>query len=385
MDIILFFQSAQDKSWRDKLAGVYRFAREQDWLVQVVNRDVQPMNIRRLMAQWKPIGCLVDRAATDSAAPDKFFGSLPVVYHDQNPQHPSHLHPNLLHDSAASARLAGNELLELDLPLYAYAAHQTPHFWCIERRNAFCRQVRDAGKEFIDLPKDGLVDVLRDLPKPCGILASDDLRAMDVFQAAKAAHATIPDDIALASIDNDEMLCEGVTPGITSVRPDFEGAGYRLAQMLAEEIEAKHKKAKAQSRSRTEFYYPLKIVRRGSTRRLPHSDPRVRRALEFLRCNAFRPHVTIDDVLTEMRCSRRLATLRFRELTGHSIVEELLDLRLGRAKELLSETDLPIGEIVRRSGYTSVSFLKRVFKDRTGMTMRTWRIQHRDKHPDAYE
>ena len=378
MDIILFFQSAQDKSWRDKLSGVYRFAREKDWLVQVVNHDVQSLNIRRLMAQWKPIGCLVDRAATNSSAPDRFFGDMPVVYHDQNPQKPSRMHPNLLHDSAASARLAGTALLAMDLPLYAYAAHEKCHFWCTERRNAFCQQVRDAGKKFIDLPRDKLVEAIRDLPKPCGILASDDKRAMDVFQAAKASKASIPDDIALASIDNDEMLCEGVTPGITSVRPDFEGAGYRLAQMLAEEIDARQgrRQENSMSRCRTEYYHPLKIIKRGSTRILPRSDPRVRRALEFLRCNAFRPHVMIDDVIAQMRCSRRLATLRFRELTGHSIVDELIELRIVRAKELLSETDLPIREIVHRSGYTSESFLKRIFKKRVGMTMRDWRIQH---------
>ena len=36
MDVVLFFQSTSRKSWRVKLAGAFRFAKERDWLVQVV-------------------------------------------------------------------------------------------------------------------------------------------------------------------------------------------------------------------------------------------------------------------------------------------------------------------------------------------------------------
>jgi hypothetical protein len=93
MDIILFFQSAQDKSWRDKLSGVYRFARERSWFVQVVSRFSSPNEIRRALKEWQPLGCLVDRGMEKGAPTDRIFGSLPVVYLDQNPSRPSLVHP----------------------------------------------------------------------------------------------------------------------------------------------------------------------------------------------------------------------------------------------------------------------------------------------------
>ena len=373
MDIVLFFQSAKDKSWRDKLAGVYRFAREHDWFIQVVDHDASPRDIRRTLEKWKPIGCLVDRARASTAAPDKVFRRIPAVYHDQDPRHPSCAHPNLLHDSAASARMAGNELLCLDLPVYAYAPRRERLFWCRERCVAFRRLVRERGKRFIELDPEDLIGSIAALPSGCGILASDDAVAFNVCQAAKAAGRVIPDDFALASIDNDEMLCEAVTPGITSVQPDFEGAGYHLAEMLAAEISAFA--AGRPRKPRTEVYLPLRIVRRGSTRLLPKTDPRVSRALEYLRRNVSNSSLRTDDVVKIMKCSRRLATLRFREMTGHSIGDEILGLRLSEARRLLAETGLPISEIVMRCGYGSGSFMKRRFKEATGLSMRDWRAR----------
>ena len=371
MDVILFFQSARDKSWRDKLAGVYRFAREHDWLVQVIDRDTPPRDIRRLLDKWKPIGCLVDRARATAAAPDKTFGPLPVVYHDQNPSHASAIHPNLLQDSSACTKIASDELLSLGLPNYAYAPSAERYFWCTERHNCFRATVRKAGKRFFELNPANFTDSLSGIPKPCGVLAANDRVALDIFQAAKAVGLSIPDDIAIVGIDNDEIICEAVTPGITSVQPDFESAGYHLAEMLAAEMANAGKPRRG--KAHTEFYRPLRIVRRGSTRILAKTDPRVSRALEFLRRNACRTSLRVDEVVAVMRCSRRLATMRFREVTGHSIVDEIKELRFLRTCELLSANRMRISEIVTACGYRSESFLKKTFRQRTGFSMREWK------------
>ena len=71
-----------------------------------------------------------------------------------------------------------------------------------------------------------------------------------------------------------------------------------------------------------------------------------------------------------MNCSRRLATLRFREAVGHSIVDEIHDVRFQHACKLLDETDMPIYDIVSDCGYDSESFFKKYFKLRTGLSMK---------------
>ncbi|MBR4614924.1 MAG: hypothetical protein IKO55_04905, partial [Kiritimatiellae bacterium] len=96
------------------MSGIHRFAQEHDWFVQVVERYSTATDIRRALKNWAPAGCLVDRAMSNGRAPDAFFRGIPTVYLDQNPGKPSAEHPCLLHDSAASASLAAQELFAND-------------------------------------------------------------------------------------------------------------------------------------------------------------------------------------------------------------------------------------------------------------------------------
>ena len=389
MNVVLFFQSTTQKSWREKLAGVYRAARDHDWLVQVIDRTSSPSDVLAALRNWNPIGCLVDRAMASGSAPDRIFGKLPVVYLDQNPKHPSRRHPCVLHDSAATAHMAATELLALDLPSYGFIHPAKVHFWSAEREAVFRTEVKKAGKRYVGCHAgdETLQDWLVSLPKPCGLLLAHDLVAHLVFHAAHAAGISIPRDLPIVSIDNDEIICESLKPGLTSVLPDFEGAGYRLGSLLARMIDASRKERTSTRQHgeimpterplvASEHYGPLRLIRRGSSRRIANSDPRIMRALEFIRQNALDRTITIDEIITVMNCSRRHATTLFKECTGHSIVDEILNLRLEHACELLQRTDIPVSDIIARCGYASESFFKKHFAIRTGMSMRAWRKSH---------
>lgn len=380
MEIILFFQSTLRKSWRQKLSGVHKFARERNWFIQVIDRYATAKEIRHAIEEWSPHGCLVDRAMSRGAPPDILFRGIPTVYLDQDPSHPSHLHPCLLHDSAAEAALAGAELLAHARAAYAYIGTGTNVHWDKARLSQFRQDVASAGVPFTLLPATGLKEAIGRLPKPCGILGANDVCAVKAFHAAIAAGFNVPDDVAIMGIDNDEMYCEAVSPGLTSAEPDFEGAGYRLAQMLAEEIakmEDERKDGKRRMRERdlakVEFYGPLRVVRRGSTAARPGLNPGVRRALEYIRRHAGETSLRIDDVISEMRCSRRLGTLLFKQETKRTILEEIHEQRLQKACDLLARTRLPIAAVVLQCGYRSDSFVKKLFHARTGMTMREYR------------
>lgn len=374
MDVILFFQSTLSKSWRQKLAGVHQFARERDWFVQVISRYATAGETRRAMQEWAPIGCLVDRAMSRGAPPDILFGSIPTVYLDQNPACPSRRHPCLLHDSAAEAALAGGELLARKCASYAYIGMEEGLHWDRDRLEQFTRDAKDAGTKVTVLSRQGLKEAIAALPKPCGILGANDYCAIQAFHAATAAGYSIPDEVAIAGVDNDEIYCESVSPGLTSAEPDFEGAGYRLAQMLAREIENAKKRTDGPPTEPTiEKYGPLRLVRRGSTAAPSGAGPRVRRALEYIRRHAFDPEIRIDDVVAEMKCSRRMGTLVFRQETKRTILGEIQERRFQRACELLASSRLPIATVVAQCGYKSDSFIKKMFLERTGRTMSEYR------------
>ena len=376
MEIILFFQSTLRKSWRQKLAGVHKFAREHNWFVQVIDRYATVREIRHAIDEWSPRGCLVDRAMNRGAPPDLLFKDIPAVYLDQDPSHPSRLHPCLLHGAAAEAARAGAELIARTYASYAYIGTGTDVHWDKARLAQFRKDVASAGAPFTLLPAEGLKEAICRLPKPCGILGANDGCAVKAFHAATAAGFSVPDDVAIIGIDNDEIYCEAVSPGLTSVEPDFEGAGYRLAQMLAEEIE-KRETGKGNGRGRrkikTEFYGPLRIVRRGSTAATPVQNPSVRRALEYIRRHACEATLRLDDVISEMHCSRRFGTRLFKQETEKTILDVIHEQRFQKACDLLAHTRFPIATVVLQCGYRSDSFVKKMFLARTGMTMREYR------------
>ena len=52
----------------------------------------------------------------------------------------------------------------------------------------------------------------------------------------------------------------------------------------------------------------------------------------------------------------------YKERTGRNIIDRITEVRLEKAEELLSGTDMPITEICRATGYSSSSYFHRVFR-----------------------
>lgn len=130
-------------------------------------------------------------------------------------------------------------------------------------------------------------------------------------------------------------------------------------------------------------YGALRLVRRGSTQILAGNDPRVGHALEFIRRHACEHGLSTGDVIAIMGCSRRLATERFKKAVGHSILDEIHARRFDEVLRLLRNPHQQIEPIADLCGYSAPSFLKRIFKKKTGLTMRAWRKRAADRGPAA--
>lgn len=370
---ILFFQSATltSKSWRDKLSGTYRYATEAGWHVQMIHTNTSPSDIRESIALYRPLGCIVDRSRWIARPPNSFFGGLPVVLMDQNPRTAGNRYSCINHDSTATARLAAEELLKLGLSAYTYVPWFYPTAWSLEREKGFAQTIRAAGKTYIRwTDPNNIAEQLALLSRPCGILCANDQVAKDIIARATLLGLKIPDDLAIIGIDNDELICEHTQPSLTSILPDFEQGGYLAAQMLAELIRNPH------LRTRTINYGPREIFRRESTRHFAKSDPRVRKAISYIHAHAFDPGLRSDDVIREMHCTQTFGNRRFREITGHTIRDEIQSLRLEKAFRLLRNPNQAITPISTFCGYQSEAFFKRLFKQTTGQTMREWQKSH---------
>ena len=55
--------------------------------------------------------------------------------------------------------------------------------------------------------------------------------------------------------------------------------------------------------------------------------------------------------------SRRVLEARFRKVLGHTPHEEIVRVQIGRVKELLAHTDLPLGAVAHQVGYAHPEYL----------------------------
>ena len=65
----------------------------------------------------------------------------------------------------------------------------------------------------------------------------------------------------------------------------------------------------------------------------------------------------------------------FREATGKSLQDFIASLRMEKAKELLSATDMPVREVGEMVGYSDQNYFSRRFKSMVGLSPREYRKQ----------
>lgn len=252
---------------------------------------------------------------------------------------------------------------------YAFVPDLAGHTWSRLRGEAFVAELkrngfrtaiyRTRGKGY-DLPK--LRAWLQELPRPAGIFAAFDDRAIQVLEACRDADLDVPREIAVIGVDNDETLCPHTTPPLTSVQPDHERIGALAAERLREMLDGRRL-----ARPEHIMVGVKRIEVRESTSPVTHSGKLVQRALAFISAHYAEP-IRPRDVVRELKISRRLADLRFSELKGESIGKTILYTRLEAVRRMLTVTNDTMENIAAACGFHKVERMRAAFKARYGTT-----------------
>lgn len=126
-------------------------------------------------------------------------------------------------------------------------------------------------------------------------------------------------------------------------------------------------------KSARQAYSVTTVTRRLSTRRFSQSDRRVTQSIAYIRRTACEG-VTVPMVAAVMGLQRRRAEIVFRRETGHSIYDEILNVRLERVEKLLRNPRQGIDSIAELCGWKSSAALRTLFQSRYGKSMREWRV-----------
>jgi len=106
------------------------------------------------------------------------------------------------------------------------------------------------------------------------------------------------------------------------------------------------------------------------------------RAMSYIRRH-FSEKVSLEDVAYEVSLSPTYFSRLFKEEAGQSFKVYLNDLRVGEAKNLLRETDLPLIEIASRVGFEDQSYFSRVFRNVVGISPGRYRRTSDGTLPEA--
>ena len=87
----------------------------------------------------------------------------------------------------------------------------------------------------------------------------------------------------------------------------------------------------------------------------------------------YQKDLTQDFIASLFYMNRSYLSTLFKARTGTKFIDYLNDVRIGKAKEYLSDSERKMYQISRQVGYDNVKYFFRIFKKRTGMTPEQYR------------
>lgn len=339
---------------------------QQDFRIVDIHRPIKEiverlkgLKPRGLITEWLPevTECLL--------AP-----GLPTVIVDTDESIPGVVSIDV--DDWAVGAAAAEALQQAGFPTLACLGNETPY--SKQRIDGFLRQVggavpvytetviKDIGYSEHFLESDALLNEwLGELPKPAGIFAVHDPLGRFLCSSCRELGLAVPEQIAVIGANNDEMVCGLSYPMLSSVAIPWDRIGSLTGEamqgLLAGEAAPK----------RPILVSPGSVVLRHSANYLAVEDVQLRRAMAYLSEHLQAP-ISIGRMCHDLRLARRSLERKFRETYRCTPWEMLCRIRIARAKQLLQQTNHPIGRISELCGFNDAERMAVVFRRLTGDT-----------------
>jgi LacI family transcriptional regulator len=361
----------RDGAGRNRLHGVSQFIRRQGWRMMLVRQSgrIAAQEVVRLEPDGI-IAYIADRwlldAANELSAPlvDTALGEVRVPF-------------TVSVNNLVIGRLAAEHLSQIGLDHFGYCGVDA-RVASEERLASFAECLRDSRVASFSEPISegesslgGLISWLQKLPKPVGLLVFDDKLGERVLTACRWAELSVPDQVAVLGIGDDELMCEVSWPALSSISLPTRRLGSEAAKLLAQalrgdKIARPHRKLD-----------PTAVVARGSTDTVSVEDALVKEAVRYIRVNAG-GLIGVEQVAQALSVSRRTLDRRFSSALDRSVHDELARVRMQAACRLLADNSKSVASIARECGYGTAASFSRAFHEHSGY----WPSEYREERSE---
>jgi LacI family transcriptional regulator len=376
--ILVLIDSLRDSD-RSILCGVRDYALNNN--IRLIKKTVIKNNVNNLISK-NVIGIL--RYDTKHEGLDNL--KIPTIVYPQYEPDPNYI--NIVDNSQETSQTVFDYLRGRNLGKFAFCGLGNHIYWSRERANHFLRIGQKAGYEVFayevfkgrhnktgqwSREQKDLLKWLQRLPKPIGLMVCDDELAEEVLDLCKLGKINVPNEIAVLGVDNDETVCCWHSPQLSSVRLNFEKAGYEAAKILHEISQGK------KVREKQIYIEPIDVIARQSTDILKVEDEIVIKALLFIEKH-HRKSIQVNDIAEALLVSRKHLERLFKKNLNRTVLEEINNARIEEISRLLRNTDMPIYKIAEMLKLESSSHMSRFFKNIKKITPTEYRKLYRNGH-----
>jgi len=284
--------------------------------------------------------------------------------------------PGVALDERAIGRMAVEHFLHRGYPNLACVSASSRD-WVRERVEGFTDECRRRGlkvrhHEFSEevLPvywrknslqeNEEVLRVLRDLPKPVGIFAINDVAACLLIETARAEGIRVPDELGVLGVDNDLIPNSAAGLSLSSIEPPFRSLGFTAAKLL-------HAMLQGETVPKETLLPPVRVLVRTSTDAFMVGHPLIQRAQAYIEQHR-QTQLRVSAVARASGATTVTLGKYFQQHLNVSPSEYILRRRIDYAKELLHDGMMNVEEVSARCGFHSCSYFCLVFRRVAGIT-----------------
>lgn len=375
---ILLFVETSRAFGRRLLQGIAQFILEhEEWIVHVEDRGLLE-STPSWIKSWRGDGII---SRTSSLKMAKILDSLPVP-HVELLGNGVQVVPEVRNREEAVARLAVEHFSNSGLTQFGFFGIGNA-WWSELRQDSFEREVRriDAGLHVFPHAGEGvrvfyptweprfdktMIQWLKRLPKPIGVWAVSDTLAAKLLEGCRRIGLSVPEEVAILGTTNDDVLCNLVTPHLSSIDLNAQLIGYRAAGLLSQKIRS------GPPERQVELVNPQGVIARQSTDVVACPNPLIASALRLIREHATE-NIDIAKIAKSLDVSRSTIQRQFRLAVGRTIDKEIMRVRMEKAKLLLHETRLSLSAIAAKTGFSTADYFIQAFHREVGITPNHYR------------